>query len=124
MYETSCSPLGSAFESFNRRINKASLYCEVSGGILNPGATPAPERRNAEDERKRYAVNTLPQNERSVVKHLDVRQIESFLPARESSRIIEKPQRVKNLPSLIPDVPVCKNPSAGEIEGTSVARRA
>jgi transcription antitermination factor NusG len=55
-----------------------------------------------DDERKWYAVYTLPQNERSVMKHLDVRQIESFLPTCESVRVWKNRQRVKIIQALFP----------------------
>jgi len=46
------------------------------------------------DSRRWYAVSTLPQNEKSVVKHLDLRQIESFLPTCETVKVWKNRQRV------------------------------
>jgi len=53
-------------------------------------------------ERKWYAVFTVPQNEKSVVKHLDLRRIESFLPTYETVRIWKNRQRVKLVLPLFP----------------------
>lgn len=68
-------------------------------------ALPAPERtepRNGEGARSWFAVFTVPQNERSVVRHLDLRQVESFLPTFESLRVWKNRQRVKISPPLFP----------------------
>jgi transcription antitermination factor NusG len=48
-------------------------------------------------ERHWHAVFTLPQNEKSVVRHLDIRDIESFLPTYETVRIWKNRQRVKTI---------------------------
>ena len=49
-----------------------------------------------------YAVYTLPNNEKSLVKHLNIRQIESFLPTWESTRNWKNRQRVKIVQPLFP----------------------
>jgi transcription antitermination factor NusG len=49
-----------------------------------------------------FAVFTAPQNERSVARHLDLRQVESFLPTCESTRIWKNRQRVKITQPLFP----------------------
>ena len=49
-----------------------------------------------------YAVYTLPNNEKSLLKQLDVRQIESFLPTWESVRTWKNRQRVKIVQPLFP----------------------
>ena len=53
-------------------------------------------------ERKWYAVFTVPQSEKSVVKHLGLREIESFLPTNETVRLWKNPQRVKTILPLFP----------------------
>ncbi len=80
----------------------ASLCSQMYGSMLGQDTRTAPESRSTESERKWYAVYTLPQNERSVVKHLDVRQIESFLPTCESDRVWKNRQRVKIIQALFP----------------------
>jgi transcription antitermination factor NusG len=49
-----------------------------------------------------YAVFTVPQNEKSVVKHLKERDVESFLPTYESIRVWKNRQRVKTVLPLFP----------------------
>ena len=63
---------------------------------LNPGILAAEAARNW------YAVFTLPQNEKSVVKHLDLWEIESFLPTYETVRVWKNRQRMKLLLPLFP----------------------
>ena len=53
-------------------------------------------------ERRWFAVFTVPQNEKSVVRHLGVREIESFLPAYETVRVWKNRQRVKTTLPLFP----------------------
>jgi transcription antitermination factor NusG len=64
--------------------------------VLNCCVTPQ------ELERHWYAVFTLPQNEKSAVRHLDIRNIESFLPTYETVRIWKNRQRVKTILPLFP----------------------
>jgi transcription termination/antitermination protein NusG len=51
---------------------------------------------------KWFALYTMPQTEQSVIRHLDARQIESFLPTYESVRVWKNRQRVKILRPLFP----------------------
>ena len=53
-------------------------------------------------DRNWHAIFTLPQNEKSVLKHLLVRGIESFLPTYESVRVWKNRQRVKVILPLFP----------------------
>jgi transcription antitermination factor NusG len=53
-------------------------------------------------ERRWFAVFTVPQNEKSVVRHLGLRDIESFLPAYETVRVWKNRQRVKTILPLFP----------------------
>jgi transcription antitermination factor NusG len=53
-------------------------------------------------ERRWYAVFTLPQNEKSAVKHLELRNVESFLPTYETVRVWKNRQRVKTILPLFP----------------------
>ena len=56
----------------------------------------------ASSDRNWYAVFTVPQNEKSALKHLDVHGIESFLPTYESVRDWKNRQRVKITLPLFP----------------------
>lgn len=49
-----------------------------------------------------YAVFTVPQNEKSVIKHLNLREIESFLPTYETVRVWKNRQRIKLILPLFP----------------------
>jgi transcription antitermination factor NusG len=53
-------------------------------------------------DRNWYAVYTAPQNEKSVVKHLGLREIESFLPTNETVRVWKNRQRMKIILPLFP----------------------
>ncbi len=53
-------------------------------------------------DRHWYAVYTLPRNEKSVAKHLDLRQIEHFLPTYETVRSWKNRQRVRVILPLFP----------------------
>jgi transcription antitermination factor NusG len=44
----------------------------------------------------------VPQNEKSVVRHLSLREVESFLPAYETVRVWKNRQRVKTILPLFP----------------------
>lgn len=49
-----------------------------------------------------YAVFTVPQNEKSALKHLGLREIESFLPTYETVRVWKNRQRMKTVLPLFP----------------------
>ena len=57
---------------------------------------------DASSGRNWYAVFTVPQNEKSVVKHLDLRDVESFLPTYETVRVWKNRQRKKLVLPLFP----------------------
>ena len=42
-----------------------------------------------------FAVFTIPKHEKSVVKHLDLREVESFLPTYDTTRVWKNRQRMK-----------------------------
>lgn len=53
-------------------------------------------------ERRWYAVFTLPRNEKSAMKHLELRDIESFLPTYDAIRVWKNRQCVKAILPLFP----------------------
>lgn len=61
-----------------------------------------PETTASTHDRKWYAVFTVPQHEKSALKHLDQREIESFLPTYEKVRIWKNRQRIKLTLPLFP----------------------
>lgn len=56
----------------------------------------------AKETRNWYAVLTAPQHEKSVVRHLDIRGVESYVPTYESVRVWKNRQRVKLRLPLFP----------------------
>jgi transcription antitermination factor NusG len=62
-----------------------------------------PAMPDASNARNWYAVFTVPQNEKSVVRHLDLREIESFLPTYETVRVWKNRQRMKIVLPLFPN---------------------
>jgi transcription antitermination factor NusG len=57
---------------------------------------------HAASERRWFAVFTVPQNEKSAVRHLEMRDVESFLPTYETLRIWRNRQRKKCVLPLFP----------------------
>jgi transcription antitermination factor NusG len=57
---------------------------------------------NLAADRGWYAVFTVPQNEKAVVRHLALREIESFLPTYETVRVWKNRQRVRTVLPLFP----------------------
>jgi transcription antitermination factor NusG len=70
--------------------------CELARPLL------AAERLSEEANRKWYAVYTMPRSEQSVAKHLEVCQIEAYLPTCERTHIWKNRQRVKIIQPLFP----------------------
>lgn len=78
------------------------LSSQTSGTVFAHEMSPVLAYQAANLERNWYAVYTLPKNERSVVRHLDVRQIESFLPTWESAHVWKNRQNVQVSQPLFP----------------------
>jgi transcription antitermination factor NusG len=57
---------------------------------------------NGVNERQWYAVFTYPQNEKSALKQLELREVEAFLPTFETTKIWKNRQRVKTILPLFP----------------------
>jgi transcription antitermination factor NusG len=77
-------------------------HSRTSNTTFAQQGTLASECQRAESERKWYAVYTLPNNEKSLVKHLDIRQIESFLPTWACARTWNNRQHVQIVKPLFP----------------------
>jgi transcription antitermination factor NusG len=82
------------------------------------------------NERKWYAVFTVPRSEKSAVRHLDLRHIESFLPTYETVQVWKNRQRKKITHPLFPSylfvhihrcerAGVLQSPGVLQIVGTS-----
>jgi transcription antitermination factor NusG len=70
----------------------------VSGG----SESRPPQDQDPVAERRWFATFTLPQNEKSVLKQLDIRKVESFLPTYETTRVWRNRQRKKITLPLFP----------------------
>jgi len=80
----------------------ATVATPIAHTALTGFAPGSLGRQAKEDNRKWVAVFTVPQNERAVMRHLDLRQVESFLPTCESTRVWKNRQRVTIVQPLFP----------------------
>jgi transcription antitermination factor NusG len=88
-------------KSCSLRVAMASL--EVPHLASTPGPAPLISPCSiAANKPMWYAVYTMPQSERSLARHLDLRQIESFFPTYEETRVWKNRQRVKLALPLFP----------------------
>jgi len=69
---------------------------------INTGCSGDRFIMTVDDERRWFAVFTIAQNERSTARHLDLRQIESFLPTYETARVWKNRQRKTIVRPLFP----------------------
>ena len=65
-------------------------------------ASIAPPATTTGEDRRWFAVFTLPQNEKSVVRHLAMREVEAFLPTYETVKLWKNRQRVRTILPLFP----------------------
>ena len=75
---------------------------QVVGRMPQSGVFPHGTSDALTAERKWFAVFTVPQHEKTVVKHLALREIESFLPTYETIRIWKNRQKMKLVLPLFP----------------------
>ena len=76
-------------------------------------------------ERRWYAVFTFPQNEKSAMRQIELRQVEAFLPTYETVKIWKNRQRVKTVMPLFPTylfVNIEKSERAKVLESPGVIR--
>ena len=78
------------------------MSSQIIGCVPGPDFYPELRLEALPVERKWFAVFTVPQNEKSVVKHLALRNVESFLPTYETTRIWKNRQRMKLVLPLFP----------------------
>lgn len=93
-YSVGCARLG-----LNERhlVSLQAALQPVGGNVSLPSGI-----LSAAGDRNWFAVFTVPQNEKSVLKHLSVREIESFLPTYETVRVWKNRQRMKVILPLFP----------------------
>jgi transcription antitermination factor NusG len=75
---------------------------QIREGRLHVRTGTSATATHTSEERKWYAVFTIPQNEKSVVKHLELRDVESFLPTYETVRVWKNRQRIRTVLPLFP----------------------
>ncbi|HEY2469490.1 MAG TPA: UpxY family transcription antiterminator [Terracidiphilus sp.] len=73
-----------------------SLFLELEDKRANPDVV------DSGFERRWFVVFTLPQNEKSAIRHMELRKIEAFLPTYEAIRVWKNRQRVKCILPLFP----------------------
>jgi transcription antitermination factor NusG len=74
-------------------------------------------------ERRWYAVFTVPRSEKSAVRHLDLRHIESFLPTYETVQVWKNRQRKRIIHPLFPSylfVHIDRHERAGVLQSPGV----
>ena len=93
---------------------EASSYCTRLGDTnsemiprahingVDSWAGPSSLPPDAMSERRWYAVFTFPQNEKSAMKQLELREVEAFLPTYETVKVWKNRQRVKTIVPLFP----------------------
>jgi transcription antitermination factor NusG len=69
---------------------------------LHSPASQSPRPELVAPDRKWYAVFTAPLHEKSALKYLDMREVDSFLPTYETVRVWKNRQRVKLTLPLFP----------------------
>lgn len=78
------------------------VYSTGPSPTIPSGERPVLEKGDPAAGRHWYAVFTAPQNERSAVRHLGLRDIESFLPTYETMHVWKNRQRVHLVLPLFP----------------------
>jgi transcription antitermination factor NusG len=89
----------SAAHRFSKRIQ---VSLRSTGQGFDGQTFPNPAVTDAATDRNWHAVYTIPQHEKTVVKHLEMREIESFLPVYETVRVWKNRQRMKIVLPLFP----------------------
>jgi len=70
--------------------------------VVDSWAGPSLLPPDVMSERRWYAVFTFPQNEKSAMKQLEMREVEAFLPTYETVKVWKNRQRVKTVVPLFP----------------------
>jgi hypothetical protein len=73
---------------------------------------------SAARDRNWYAVYTVPQHEKSALKQLDMREIESFLPTYETVRVWKNRQRMMECPATFVPAAMRETGMRGALNGT------
>lgn len=80
-----------------RRLNqRLRVSLQTIGQTFDGQVSQDPAIMGAACDRNWYAVYTVPQHEKSALKQLDIREIESFLPTYETVRVWKNRQRMSS----------------------------
>jgi transcription antitermination factor NusG len=94
---TNCGATGQ-----RRLIASHPMGGQLQGCGLSSSAGIDASAVHSSAERRWYAVFTLPQNEKSVVRQLVLREVEAFLPTYETVKVWKNRQRVRTVLPLFP----------------------
>lgn len=78
------------------------MILRMQNYAFNSSADLKPAPAHGVGDRKWYAVFTLPQNEKSAMKQLALREVEAFLPTYETVKVWKNRQRVRTVLPLFP----------------------
>jgi len=78
------------------------MSLQATGQTYGETVSQNPVIMDAARDRNWYAVYTVPQHEKSALKQLQIREIESFLPTYETVRVWKNRQRMKLILPLFP----------------------
>jgi transcription antitermination factor NusG len=78
------------------------MSLQLQGSALALDAAIAPPVTTTAEDHRWFAVFTLPQNEKSVARHLAMREVEAFLPTYETVKVWKNRQRVRTILPLFP----------------------
>ena len=78
------------------------MSLQAIGQTFGGQVSPNPAIMGSARDRNWYAVYTIPQHEKSALKQLELREIESFLPVYETVRVWKNRQRMKLTLPLFP----------------------
>jgi len=78
------------------------MSVQIHESRRGPNGDLAPASIETSDQCRWFAVFTLPQNEKAVVRHLALREVDAFLPTYETIRVWKNRQRVRTILPLFP----------------------
>jgi transcription antitermination factor NusG len=83
-------------------VNKSPMIPQAQFEDYGSSAGPNPSPAGDVNQRRWYAVFTFPQNEKSAIRQLELREVEAFLPTYETMKVWKNRQRVKTVMPLFP----------------------
>jgi len=99
------------------------MAMESRSGISIEAGSEMNSELSLANARKWYAVFTVPRSEKSAIRHLDLRHIESFLPTYETLQVWKNRQRKRIIHPLFPSylfVHIHRHERAGVLQSPGV----